>query len=86
MSAPPPDLNLAALHASKLKRLSQAMRLSEPLDSWLTRGVELMCSGESAEKLRDTVMEYARSWVSDLKDKPMILVPQARIHGSTAIC
>jgi hypothetical protein len=37
MSAPPLDLELAALEFRRLKRLSQAMRLSEPLEEWLTR-------------------------------------------------
>jgi hypothetical protein len=35
MSAPPLDVDFAALNVRKLKRLSQAMRLSEPLEAWL---------------------------------------------------
>jgi hypothetical protein len=37
MSAPPFDFDLGALNVRKLMRLSQAMRLSEPLERWLTR-------------------------------------------------
>jgi hypothetical protein len=37
MSQPPLDSDLAALDVRKLKRLSQAMRLSEPLERWLNR-------------------------------------------------
>jgi hypothetical protein len=37
MSPPPLDSDLAALEVRKLKRLSQAMRLSEPLERWLSR-------------------------------------------------
>jgi hypothetical protein len=37
MSPPPLDSDLTALDIRKLERLSQAMRLSEPLGSWLGR-------------------------------------------------
>jgi len=37
MSPPPLDSDLTALDVRRLKRLSHAMRLSEPLESWLSR-------------------------------------------------
>jgi hypothetical protein len=37
MSPPPLDSDLAALDVRKLKRLAQAMRLTEPLEGWLSR-------------------------------------------------
>jgi hypothetical protein len=37
MSAPPLDLDLDALDLRRLKRLSQAMRLEEPLHAWRSR-------------------------------------------------
>lgn len=37
MSAPPADLEIAALNARKLKRLARAMSLSEQLAAWLGR-------------------------------------------------
>lgn len=36
MSAPPMDADLAALKTQRLRRLSTAMNLSEPLERWLT--------------------------------------------------
>ena len=44
MSPPPLDCDLAALDVRKLRRLSQAMRLSEPLERWLGRagGVDML--------------------------------------------
>lgn len=44
MSPPPLDSDLAALDVRKLKRLSQAMRLSETLEEWLRRagGADLL--------------------------------------------
>lgn len=44
MSPPPLDSDLAALDVRKLERLSQAMRLSEPLEGWLSRtgGADLL--------------------------------------------
>ncbi len=44
MSPPPLDSDLAALDLPRLKRLSQALRLSEPLGGWLSRagGADLL--------------------------------------------
>ena len=36
MSPPPPDINLDSLERQKLQRLSSAMQLDEPYNSWLT--------------------------------------------------
>jgi hypothetical protein len=40
MSEPPLDSDLPSLDVRKLKRLSQAMSLSEPLERWLSRAGE----------------------------------------------
>ncbi len=51
MSPPPLDVDLDALDRRRLSRLARAMRLSEPLEQWLTRWsreVGMRHTGESA--------------------------------------